>query len=155
MSWDFMFSAANGLALLCWAVLVLLPRGDIAKAFVFYCGVGLLCLAYAVLLALLLGGLIDGNAVTGEARASFTSIEGVRAIFMSDGGAVVGWIHYLALDLFAGMWIARDGDAKAFSRYLQAPLLILTLLAGPVGLLIWLIIREPAARRANPRRKMR
>src|SRR3546814_18320544 len=59
---------------------------------------------------------------------------------------LVGWVHYLAFDLFAGMWIARDADQKGFSRIVQFPLLVLTLLAGPVGLLAWLIVRERRAR---------
>ena len=50
------------------------------------------------------------------------------------------------LDLFVGIWIARDADAKFFSRLLQAPILLLTFVAGPAGLLLWLIIREPMAR---------
>ncbi len=150
MSWDGIFGAANLLAMLCWALLVLAPRGDISRTLIFYGGCGLLCLAYAVLLVLILTGAVDAGG--GEGGASFTTIEGVRNIFLSDGGVTVGWIHYLALDLFAGMWIARDADAKNFSRVLQAPVLLLTFVAGPAGLLVWLIIREPAARRANPRK---
>jgi hypothetical protein len=68
----------------------------------------------------------------------------------------VGWTHYLALDLFTGLWIARDADAKKFPRLMQAPVLLLTFIAGPVGLLLWLCIREPAARRAaGPRQRIK
>lgn len=150
MNWEWIFGAANLLALICWTALILAPRGEISRTLIFYGGVGLLCLAYGVLLILLLTG-----AVGGGSGADFTSIEGVRSIFASDAGVTVGWIHYLALDLFAGMWIARDADAKGFARIWQAPVLLLTFLAGPLGLLIWLVIREPAARRANPRSGIR
>src|SRR3546814_13933371 len=76
----------------------------------------------------------------------FTSLAGVMALFATKGGMLVGWVHYLAFDLFAGMWIARDADQKGFSRIVQFPLLVLTQLAGPVGLLAWLIVRERRAR---------
>jgi hypothetical protein len=66
---------------------------------------------------------------------------------MTDAGIVVGWTHYLAFDLFVGLWIARDADAKGFSRLVQAPILLLTFLAGPFGLVLWLAIRERRARR--------
>jgi hypothetical protein len=46
-----------------------------------------------------------------------------------------------------GLWIARDGDAKSISRWAQAPVLFATLMAGPLGLLVWLGLREPIARR--------
>ena len=70
---------------------------------------------------------------------------------MSDGGVTVGWIHYLALDLFAGLWIAKDADQKGFSRLIQAPVLLLTFVAGPAGLLLWLVIRESRARKGARR----
>src|SRR3546814_19855102 len=72
----------------------------------------------------------------------FTSLAGVMALFATKGGMLVGWVHYLAFDLFAGMWIARDDAQKGFSRLVQFPFLVLTLLAGPVGLLAWRIVRE-------------
>ena len=57
--------------------------------------------------------------------------------------------HRLAFDLFIGQWIAKDADHKGFSRIAQAPILLLTLFAGPIGLLIWLVIRERRARAAT------
>ncbi len=141
--WDSLFGIANVWAMLCWAGLILLPRGPFAQSAVFYAGIGLLCLAYAVLLGLILSGALD----SGSGESNFTTIEGVRGIFASDAGVTVGWIHYLALDLFAGLWIAKDADQKAFSRLLQAPVLLLTFVAGPAGLLAWLIIRERRARK--------
>jgi len=73
--------------------------------------------------------------------------EGVRTLFASDAGVTIGWTHYLAFDLFVGIWIARDGDDKYVSRFIQAPILLATFLAGPLGLGIWLLVREPAARK--------
>lgn len=146
MAWDTVFALVNGWALIAWLVLLALPRGDLSRAFVLFGGVGLLCLAYALTLAVLLAS------TPGDAQsASFTTIAGIRALFATDGGVVAGWTHYLAFDLFAGAWIARDADAKGFARLWQAPVLLLTFFAGPAGLLVWLLVREPAARRANPR----
>jgi hypothetical protein len=108
-----------------------------------YIGVGLLCLVYVVGL----GGILSGLLPAGDGGADFSSIEGVRKIFASDAGVTIGWTHYLAFDLFVGIWIARDADAKGVSRFLQAPILLATFLAGPLGLLVWLIVREPVARR--------
>ena len=151
MPWETLFSLVNACALLGWIALVLLPRGEFVKSLIFYVGVGLLCAAYTLLLALLFTGTVDAGAQGQASDAGFGSISGVRALFGSDGGVVTGWTHYIALDLFAGLWIARDADAKGFSRLWQAPVLVLTFVAGPAGLLVWLVIRERAARRAFPR----
>lgn len=144
MPWDTIFSAANLLAMAAWVALIFLPRWPALLSALLFLGVGLLCLVYAVCLIGILSGLIPNN---GGGSADFFTIEGVRAIFESDGGVTIGWVHYLAFDLFVGLWIARDGDAKGISRILQAPILLATFMAGPIGLLVWLIIREPAARK--------
>ncbi|RDC60755.1 hypothetical protein HME9302_01971 [Alteripontixanthobacter maritimus] len=149
--WDALFGFANMLALACWIILILLPRKPFPLAFVLYAGVGLLCLAYTLGLAGIVSGALDPGAA-GQG-GNFSSIEGVRAIFASDGGVVVGWMHYLAFDLFVGLWIARDADAKGFSRWLQAPVLAATLLAGPLGLFVWLLLRERRARALHPRKQ--
>lgn len=137
------FSLANGWALFAWIVLIAAPRGPKIMALLMYLGVFMLCLAYVVLAGLLLSGQVDGGAGEG---ASFTSLAGVMALFAAPAGAMVGWLHYLAFDLFTGMWIARDADHKGFSRIWQAPILLLTFMAGPLGLLIWLVVRDRAAR---------
>jgi hypothetical protein len=144
MGWTFVFSAVNLLALVGWAALILLPRWPALLSAVLYLGVGLLCVAYAIGLIGVVSGLIPNPQSGG---ADFSTIAGVRAIFASDAGVTIGWTHYLAFDLFVGLWIARDGDAKDISRFVQAPILFATLMAGPLGLGIWLLLREPAARR--------
>ncbi len=147
MEWAAVFGAANLLAMIAWAALILAPRHPAVLAGVLYIGVGILCAVYAVSLIGVVSGLLGPGAVgSGAGETDFTTIEGVRAIFASDAGVTIGWTHYLAFDLFVGLWIARDADAKFFSRWLQAPILLATFLAGPVGLIIWLLVREPRAR---------
>lgn len=148
MSWETAFSAANIMAMIAWIGLIFLPRWPALLAACLYAGVGLLSLAYTVLIiGFLTGGIDPGPGNGGE--ASFSSIEGVKAALSTDGGLTMGWIHYLAFDLFVGIWIARDADAKGFSRILQAPILFFTFMAGPVGLFLWLVIREKRARESG------
>jgi hypothetical protein len=149
MLWTTLFGLTNAIAVGGWLVLLLAPRRPLANSFVMFAGVGLLCLIYTVMLALLLGRLVDPGAVAGSTPfdPADYSIEGLRRLFLSDAGIVVGWTHYLAFDLFAGLWIAREADRKNMSRWTQAPILLLTFLAGPAGLLLWLILRERGARR--------
>lgn len=144
MDWALVFKAVNLIALAGWVALILLPRWPALLSAILYLGIGLLCLVYATGLIGVVSGLIPN---TGGGGADFTTIPGIRAIFATDGGVTIGWTHYLAFDLFVGLWIARDADAKDFSRWLQAPILFATLMAGPIGLGIWLLVREPAARR--------
>jgi len=144
MAWTAVFGAVNLLAMVAWAALILLPRWPALLSAILYLGVGLLCLVYGVGLIGVVSGIIPNP---GGGGADFSSISGIRAIFATDAGVTIGWTHYLAFDLFVGLWIARDGDSKNIARLLQAPILLATFFAGPLGLGLWLLLREPAARR--------
>lgn len=144
MSWDNLYLLANYWAFAGWAALAFAPRGPKILALILYAGAALLCLSYTVLIV----GFLTGGIDPGGTGGSFTSLAGVMKLFDAPGGAVLGWTHYLAFDLFVGIWIARDADQKGFGRIVQMPFLFLTLMAGPVGLFAWLIVRERRARAA-------
>ena len=149
MSWSAIFTLTNVIALAGWAMLALLPRRQAVYSIILFACVAMLCLAYTAMFVGLFGGLVDPVRVGGAAAPDLTdySVSGLRALFMSDGGIVLGWTHYLAFDLFVGLWVSRDADAKGFSRWVQLPVLFLVLMAGPIGLLVWLMLRERRARR--------
>ena len=146
--WQSLFVLTNVVAFACWAMLAFLPRRPIVMAAVLFLGVGMLCLVYAVTFIALFGGMVDPVRVAGAPPADIVNytLPGLRALFTSDGGIVLGWTHYLAFDLFVGQWIARDADNKGFHRLVQLPFLFITLMAGPIGLLLWLVVRERQAR---------
>jgi hypothetical protein len=100
----------------------------------------LLALAYA---PLILFGFEE------SAGGGFGSIEQVRALFASDAALAAGWLHYLAFDLFVGSWEVEDSRASRVHAWLVVPCLGLTFLFGPLGLLLYLILRL-AFRRRSP-----
>ena len=144
MNWDFVFSLTNAIAMIGWILLAVLPRKPFVLSAILYLGVGLLCLIYLILFISLFGDLVDPARLAGSPKPDLLdySIAGLRPLFMSDGGIAIGWTHYLAFDLFTGLWIARDADAKGVKRLVQLPFLFVTLMAGPIGLLSWLGLRN-------------
>jgi hypothetical protein len=146
--WAALFTFTNILAMIGWVLLAFTPRKPLVHSVILYLCVAVLCLTYLVLFVSVTGGWLDPHRVSGTIVPGFSSIEAVRAIFESDGGVVIGWTHYLAFDLFTGLWISRDADAKGFSRLVQSPFLFATFFAGPIGLFFWLIVRERKARAA-------
>ncbi len=151
MNWDLIFSFTNAVALLGHVILAVWTRTPRTLSLVLHLGVGLLCLTYAILFTLLVANLVDPGRILGTVEPDLLdySIAGLRPLFMSDGGIVIGWTHYLAFDLFVGLWIARDADSKGVGRLLQLPFLFATLMAGPIGLLSWLLFRETRSRRSS------
>lgn len=137
MNWPAIFSAVNAVALVLWLVLLVAPRRFGTIGLLRVAGVGVLCLFYVVLVGT---ALTVGFGDPAGPAPDFQSVAGVRAIFATDGGVVAGWTHYLALDLFAGLWIAEDADRRGIGRLVQVPVLILTFLAGPAGLFLHLLL---------------
>jgi Domain of unknown function (DUF4281) len=127
MTWAALFSLANSIALLAWATLILGPRWAALLATIRYGLIGLLCVAYATLVLLFFFRVEGGG---------FGSLVEVRALFASDPALLAGWLHYLAFDLFVGLWIAERADARGLNRIIQAPLLFATFMFGPIGLLM-------------------
>jgi hypothetical protein len=68
------------------------------------------------------------------------------ALFDSPAGAVMGWIHYLVFDLFVGAWEARDAKRRGTPHWIVAVCLIVTLMAGPVGFALYLVLRQASGR---------
>lgn len=78
---------------------------------------------------------------------SFTTLPGIGALFDNPSALTAGWIHIMAMDMFAGAWMARDGLAGGVPRALLALLLLLTFAFGPSGLLLYILLRFVLRRR--------
>ena len=132
MTYETIFNIANGAAGLAWVWLILLPRWKPMDMAIFLGLIPALSSAYSALVFVHFFEVQGGG---------FGSIAEVRQLFSSDPVLVAGWIHYLAFDLFVGWWIAREADSVGMSRVIQAPLLAATFLFGPLGLLLFHIIK--------------
>lgn len=128
MDWNAVFEGASTMALAAWVALILLPRWRLL--------IGTLRFGVLSVLALLYVTLIFGY-FFGVDGGGFNSIAEVRALFASDPVLVAGWVHYLAFDLFVGIWIASRADVIGLSRFLQAPILAATFMFGPLGLVLF------------------
>jgi heme A synthase len=72
---------------------------------------------------------------------NFDSLDGVMKLFQSKTLVTAGWVHYLAFDLMVGTWIKRNSVKHGISHWLIIPCLFFTFMLGPVGLLLYLLIR--------------
>ncbi len=99
-----------------------------------------------VLLAVLYSGLLIGAVMGGGMDGDFTSLAGVTALFARPEGVLVGWVHYLAFDLWVGAWAVEDADRRGLRHWAVLPCLVFIFLAGPLGLLLYLAARSSLAR---------
>jgi Domain of unknown function (DUF4281) len=132
VSLEFIFMACQGFALIGWLALAFSPINR-AYCVPFARGVALM-LAVAYLAQLLFNmEQVDGG--------SFTTIDGITTLFSAAPNVMLGWTHYLVFDLFIGSWEVEDGAERGIPHWLLLPCLGLTLMFGPVGLLLYFVVR--------------
>ena len=142
------FRVSNLLVLPFWALMILLPRWRwtmrIMSSPLVIAGPAAL---YAALVLPRLGVIWP--------VVSQPTLSGVTALLGSPAGATIAWMHFLSFDLFVGRWMYLDSQKRPRSVWLMALMLLLTLMLGPVGFLLYLILRfsvagDPAPAKASP-----
>ena len=68
----------------------------------------------------------------------------IAALLGTPAGAALGWLHFLAFDLFVGRWAYLDSQERGVGAWLMAPILFATLMLGPIGFLLYLAARALA-----------
>ena len=71
------------------------------------------------------------------------------SLFENESFLILFWTHFLAVNLFCGAWIVRDSLKFLISKYLILVPLLVTYFIGPVGLIMYWIIRIFYAKRIN------
>ena len=127
------YTFVNTLVLIPWLLMILAPKWKwtqrVIYSFVFpalFSGI------YLVMMILFFG----------EGEGSFTTLDGLTQLFGNPNLVLVGWLHYLAFDLIVGSWELKDSQTHQINCYVVASCLLLTLLAGPIGFLTYLLVRR-------------
>jgi hypothetical protein len=132
MSPETIFSICTALVLPGWLLLIFAPRWKWTAGFIAACA---LPLALAVVYLFLVATHFR------QSEGDFGSLAGVSMLFRNPYNLLAGWIHYLAFDLFIGAWEVRDARASGIRHLFVVPCLVLTFLFGPVGLLLYFVLR--------------
>ncbi|MEM6896218.1 MAG: ABA4-like family protein [Pseudomonadota bacterium] len=127
MTLDEVFAISGNLAMVGWVILLFAPRrfkalGHVARILI---PVALSAIYAAYILPFF-----------AESGGGYGTLAQVRQLFTVDELLLAGWVHYLAFDLMIGGYLAERMDRIGINRYVQAPILISTLMFGPVGVLL-------------------
>jgi ABA DEFICIENT 4-like len=78
-------------------------------------------------------------------------LAGVQAVVATPTGTALVWAHLIAFDLFIGRWMYLDSRERRVHGLVMAPILVLTILLSPFGLVLYLLIRQfrPAPHRTR------
>jgi Domain of unknown function (DUF4281) len=137
MTPDTIFSVCNSIAFAGWVILIFLPMWRSSDKFIIGIVVTLFALIYTYYIVV---------NITAIDMKSFNSLKGVTDLFTNPLAVLIGWVHYLAFDLMTGIFIKKNAGKHGISHWLVIPCLLLTFTFGPVGLLLYLLIRTLRSR---------
>jgi hypothetical protein len=132
MTTDSFYWYASVLIFVPWFMLIFLPNGKYTDRTAIGCAVILLLGATYFTIQYLFGG---------SENDAFSSLEGTKNLFRSKDMLLTGWLNYLSFCLLGGVWLSDDAHKNKIPHILAAPCLALTMLLGPSGMLIYLLMR--------------
>ncbi len=71
----------------------------------------------------------------------YLGIENINNLFNDQFFLMMFWIHFISINLFVGGWISKDAQKLNINKLLCAFPLITTYLIGPIGILVYWLIR--------------
>lgn len=81
---------------------------------------------------------------------AMASYPDVLALFATPAGGAAIWAHLIGFDLFIGRWMYLDARDRGIHPLVMAPVLLVTILLSPVGLLGYLLLRAVLPNRGRP-----
>lgn len=139
MNMDTIFSASSILVMPFWFLMIFLPHWTWTKRIIGSVWiVAPAALFYGLLVIPGIGG------VLGEVMNP--TLEAIQALLGTPEGATIGWVHFLAFDLFVGRWAYLDARKIELTAWVASPILFFVLMLGPLGLVLYLVARTVKTR---------
>ncbi len=132
MSPESIFNLAGPIAMAGWFIIIVFPLWRSSDKFIVGIIITLLAIVYAWLIA---------THFKPADFSKFNSLAGAMELFQNKELFTAGWIHYLAFDLLTGLFIRQNAQRYNISHWLLIPCYLVTSMLGPIGLLLYLVIR--------------
>ena len=127
-----------------WIVLAIFPKSQICKVFITSIfPIFILSLFYIYLLYVVY---VDGYDFLQNFRL-YLGFDEISNLFENQSFLILFWIHFLAMNLFCGSWIVNDSQMFNMNKFLVSIPLLITYLIGPIGIVVYWIIRMLYAKR--------
>ncbi len=116
-----------------WLLLVFCPNWKHTKKLILNGIIVLFTILYTYLI---------GKDISDFDPNSFSTLANVKSLFQNDNAVAAGWLHYLAFDLFVGLYIVQESIKLNISRWQYTFILPFVFMFGPVGYLLFFVIKS-------------
>ena len=137
LSYENIYLLANWGVIPFWLLLITAPRNIITNIFVHSIVPSIFLSAAYVLIAYNI--FLNDNIL--DAFELYRGLEGLYTMFSNESFLLIFWLHFLAISLFIGAWIARDSEKYAIPKFFLIISLILTYFTGPIGFVLYWLVR--------------
>ncbi len=121
-----------------WLMMILIPNSRITKILVNSVIIPLI-LAITYVYVIYKTILLDESLL--QIFQLYSNLDSLYTLFSIESFLLIFWLHFLALNLFLGSWIASDAVKYGMPRGLVFFPLILVYFTGPVGLVLYWFFR--------------
>ena len=127
-----------------WFALIFFPQSQLSKVFVTSIfPIFILSLTYTYLLYM---SFIGGYDFLQNFKL-YLGLGEISILFENQYFLILFWVQFLAINLFCGGWIVNDSQMFGMNKFLISISLIVTYLIGPIGIVIYWLIRIFYAKR--------
>jgi len=128
-----------------WLLLIFMPNHSITRFFSHSIIAPLLLMVAYIFIARQI--ILEGNIL--EVFKLYLGLDGLGKIYSNESFRLIFWLHFLAISLFVGSWIARDTQRYMVPKILSIPCIAITYFTGPLGIVIYWFVRIFYAKKIN------
>jgi len=133
MNTELIFSIVNAAASFSWLLLLIFPFSKLVHKILLNIIIVGLAILYVIIIS---------QSLNWQTFENTSTLAGIADLFTNPLALLAGWVHYLAFDLMVGLYITNNARRYGINRFILIPCLLFTFMLGPVGLLLYIIIRS-------------
>ena len=129
-----------------WLILIFFPNSNLSKYFV--TSIFPILLLSGTYIFVLYKSYLNSYNFIGNFNL-YLGFDELSDLFSNKSFLITFWIHFISINLFIGGWIVKDSQRLVINKILIILPLIFTYLIGPLGLLLYWLVRIFYAKNIN------
>ena len=121
-----------------WLVLIFFPNSKLNKIFLTSI---FLPLIFGLIYVYIFYQLMLLNEDILDYLSIYSGLDKLADLFTNELFLLIFWVHFLAINLFLGSWVSRDALKYNMPKIFSSISLILIYFTGPIGLIVYWILR--------------
>ena len=129
-----------------WFMLIVIPYSKVTNFFIN--SIILPLILATVYTHIIYQAIISDDSILDVFKLYF-NLDNLYTVFATESFLLIFWLHFVALNIFLGSWMCKDGLRYNINRAIMFFPLMLVYFSGPLGLVLYWLIRIFYAKRLS------